>query len=42
MLGRVADRAYRMTRMTKNWYEKLKEITWCCSWLFHYSSQWPL
>ncbi len=25
--GRIVDRAYRMTRMTKNWYEKLKEIT---------------
>jgi hypothetical protein len=23
--------------VTKNWYEKLKEITRCCSWLFRYN-----
>jgi len=28
--------------MTKIGCEKLKEITWCCSWLLRYSSQWPL
>jgi len=37
MPGRVDDRAYRMTRMTKIGYEKLKETTWCCSWLFRYN-----
>ena len=32
MLGRVANRAYRMTRMTKKiGYEKLKDKTWSCS-----------
>jgi hypothetical protein len=36
--GRVVDRAYRFYDTNdKIGYEKLKEITWCCSWLLRYN-----
>ena len=36
--GRVDDRAYWFYDTNdKIGYEKLKEITWCCSWLFRYN-----